>query len=101
MAFAMTVDFHPEATGELAESTEWYAGKSLVASRNFLVAVDVAIASISDDPKRFPYIDDRHQACSVATFPFQIVCRYDADRLIVIAVAHAKRRPGYWRDRLT
>lgn len=25
----------------------------------------------------------------------------DGDELIVIAIFHCKRRPGYWRDRLT
>ena len=86
MAFAMTVDFHPEATAELAESADWYAEHSSAASRNFLVAVDVAVASIVSDPKRFVHIDERHQACSVIKFPFQIVYRNDGHRIIVIAL---------------
>jgi plasmid stabilization system protein ParE len=95
----MQVDFHPEATAELSESAEWYAERSPSSSRNFLVAVDVAIASIVSDPKRFVKIDHRHQACSVINFPFQIVYRHEGSRVAVIAVAHAKRRPGYWRNR--
>ena len=55
----MQVDFHPDATAELSESAEWYAERSPTASRNFLVAVDVAIASIVGDPERFVHIDDR------------------------------------------
>ncbi|TWT81720.1 Plasmid stabilization system protein [Planctomycetes bacterium CA13] len=95
----MQVDFHPDATIELAESSDWYAERSSTAARNFLVAVDVAIASIVNDPKRFFHIDDRHQSCSVIKFPFQVVYRVIDDRIVVIAVAHAKRRPGYWRGR--
>ncbi|WP_236696741.1 type II toxin-antitoxin system RelE/ParE family toxin [Rhodopirellula islandica] len=92
---AMQVDFHPDATIELSDSAEWYAERSSRAARNFLVAVDVAVAPIMDDPKRFLSIDDRHQSCSVIKFPFQIVFRVNDDRIVVIAVAHAKRRPGY------
>ncbi len=95
----MRVDFHPDATAELSESANWYAERGPSAARNFLVAVDIAIASIAADPKRFMRIDDQHQSCGVIKFPFQIVYRYISNRIEVIAVAHAKRRPGYWRDR--
>jgi len=95
----MDVDFHPDATTELSESADWYAERSSRAARNFLVAVDVAISSIMDDPNRFVRIDDRHQSCSVIKFPFQIVYRVIDDRIVVVAVAHAKRPHQYWRNR--
>jgi len=95
----MLVDFHPEATEELTESVDWYADRSSVAGRSFLVAVDVAIVSILNATKRFPHIDDLQQSCSVIGFPFQNIFRHDAERIRIVAVAHAKRRPGYWRDR--
>jgi plasmid stabilization system protein ParE len=101
MAYAMQVDFHPEATTELSESSDWYAERSSRAARDFLVAVDVAIASIANDPQRFVHIDDRHKSCSVIKFPFQVVCRVVDDRIVVVAIAHAKRRPGYWRGLVT
>jgi len=95
----MQVDFHPEATTELDESADWYAKRSASAAQNFLVAVDIAIESIKNDPGRFAPIDGRHRGCSITKFPFQIVFRHDQSRILVIAIAHAKRRPGYWRDR--
>lgn len=33
-------------------------------------------------------------------FPYAVVFIDHADAIHVIAVAHHKRRPGYWRDRL-
>ena len=95
----MRISFHPEATAELEASAGWYAERSPRAARDFCVAVDVALTSIEADPKRFVRIDDRHRSCSVRKFPFQIIFRCGDDRIHVIAVAHAKRRPGYWRDR--
>ena len=97
----MVVDFHPEATTELAESADWYTEHSGVAAQDFLVAVDLVISSIVDDPARFAKIDEVHRSCSVARFPFQIVFRHDELRVVIVAVAHAKRRPGYWRSRST
>jgi hypothetical protein len=32
-------------------------------------------------------------------FPFSIVYSIQGDTLFVIAVAHASRRPGYWKRR--
>ena len=95
----MDVDFHPEARAELEESADWYAERSRVAAQDFLVAVDLVISSIVDDPVRFAKIDEVHRSCSVSRFPFQIVFRHDESRVVIIAVAHAKRRPGYWRQR--
>jgi len=95
----MQVEFHPDAKIELAESADWYAERSSRAAREFLVAIDIAIASIVDDPERFLHIDDRHQSCSVIKFPFQIVYRFNSNRIAVIAIAHVKRRPRYWQGR--
>jgi hypothetical protein len=36
----------------------------------------------------------------VSGFPYRVVYFVDGDLLTVVAVAHAKRRPGYWRDRV-
>ena len=37
----------------------------------------------------------------VAGFPYRLVYLVQATELVVIALAHQKRKPGYWRDRLS
>jgi hypothetical protein len=93
------VDFHPAATEELEISADWYAQRSLDAARGFAIEVDAALRKIETDPARFPHLDQRHQACGVSRYPFQIVFRNDGARVCVVAIAHAKRRPNYWRKR--
>ena len=93
------IDFHPEATEELEASTEWYMQRSETAARGFALAVEAALQKISDDPDRFPKAGRRYRACNLLNYPFQIVFRRAADRIFIVAVAHAKRRPGYWRGR--
>ena len=95
----MRVDFHPAATEELEISADWYAQRSLAAAGGFAMEVDAALKKIESDPIRFPRIDRRHQVCGVGRYPFQIVFRNDGANIYVLAVAHAKRRPNYWRDR--
>ena len=36
----------------------------------------------------------------VNDFPYRVVYFVEGDLLTIVAVAHAKRRPGYWRDRV-
>ena len=35
----------------------------------------------------------------LTNFPFIIYYRFDTNELVVLAVAHGKRRPGYWKQR--
>jgi plasmid stabilization system protein ParE len=93
------IDFHPEATQELADAAEWYLNRSPRAACDFAVEIKRALDKIRDDPRRFATIGTGFRACSVERFPFQVVFRTDPHRIFVIAVAHAKRRPGYWQSR--
>ncbi|HYW78635.1 MAG TPA: type II toxin-antitoxin system RelE/ParE family toxin [Thermoguttaceae bacterium] len=96
----MQIDFHPEAIAELQDSLDWYMERSVAAARGLVRAVDAAIDKVSKDPQRFPKVDRRHQACNLEGYPFQIVYRHEGEKIQVIAIVHAKRRPGYWRARV-
>jgi plasmid stabilization system protein ParE len=93
------IDFHPDATHELSEGADWYLEQSPSAAQHFAMAVERTLEKIASDPSRFAIVGKGTRACSVERFPFQIVFRSEPRRLYVIAVAHAKRRPGYWRNR--
>ncbi len=41
-----------------------------------------------------------HRECPVKKFPFRIVYRVVDDGVLIVAVANAKRRLGYWRNRV-
>lgn len=36
----------------------------------------------------------------VVGFPYRLVYLVQSTELVVVALAHEKRKPGYWRDRL-
>jgi hypothetical protein len=93
------IEFHPEAVAEFEASPDWFVESRPTADDEFCVAVDTCLEHIFVDPDRFAQIDDRHRASVIPRFPFQIVFRHDADRLIVLAIAHAEWHPGDWRNR--
>ena len=41
-----------------------------------------------------------HKATRLSIFPFDIVFEEFDDHIVIYAVAHTKRKPGYWRERL-
>lgn len=93
------VDYLPAARRDFDESFDWYAERSAAAAVHFVNAVDAALSVIAAHPERFAVVDAVHRECPVKRFPFRIVYRVAADRVIVVAIAHAKRRPGYWSSR--
>jgi plasmid stabilization system protein ParE len=93
------IEIHPLATAEMEKSTRWYAKRSQAASLGFVAAVAEGIGKISATPDRYEKIDRQFRGCSLTSYPFQLVYRFDSERIQVIAIAHAKRRPGYWKRR--
>ena len=95
-----SVEFHPGAQTDYDESFDWYAARSRQAAMLFATAVDESLGRIQRDPSLFHALDSQHRECLLKRCPFRIIFRIMGDRVIVIAVAHAKRRPGYWRNRV-
>ena len=68
---AGTAIFHRLAAREYRLARDWYTSRSAGVGKRFTAAVGDAIARIEQSP----------------------------ERILVVAVAHARRRPGYWRRR--
>ena len=95
----MDLRFHPAALAELRKSADFYKIRSPQAAQRFAMAIDEAIRAVDADPNLCARVGSRERACRVKKFPFQIIFRVSGDVLYVVAVAHAKRRPGYWNRR--
>lgn len=104
----MTVafDFHPEAQAEFAADVDWYDDREDGLGGRFAEAVRAAVEAAVDAPDawapwtgwdRVPVVRSK----GVSGFPYTIVYFVDGDMLTILAVAHAKRLPGYWSRRLS
>jgi len=94
------LQFHPEAEEEYLTSLAWYRERSLSAATNFQRQFQQAVSRIQKTPQRWPQYFGVCQRYILHQFPFSIVYRNFPSQILVLAVAHAHRRPGYWRDRI-
>ena len=92
--------FHPEAIEEAVRATRWYRNRSPRAAARFVAEVSQVIEKILAAPQRWPRGAGGTRRVNLPCFPFMVVYRESADTIQVLAVAHGRRRPGYWKDRL-
>ena len=95
----LPIDYLPGARSDFNESFDWYAERSAQAAQRFADAVDAALLRVAANPTQFAGADSVHRECPVKKFPFRIVYRLIDNWVLVVAIAHSKRRPGYWRNR--
>src|SRR6266487_776343 len=92
--------FFEEASDEAEEARRWYRERSEPAESAFLNELDHAIAVVVDAPSRWPEHIGGTRRYVFPTFPYSLVYFLENQAIHVVAVAHEKRRPGYWRNRL-
>jgi plasmid stabilization system protein ParE len=99
MAESKPYRVHPEVWLEIEAGDDWYLERSVDASAGFIVAVSEAFDTISLAPKRWPKHLHGTQRFVLHRFPFSIIYLDDSDVVSIVAVAHGKRKPGYWKTR--
>ncbi|MFY4728050.1 type II toxin-antitoxin system RelE/ParE family toxin [Nitrospira sp. BLG_2] len=95
----LPIVIHSEAVEEARAARLWYAERSQSAADSFLAELDHGIEAISESPERWPLFVHGTRRYLFNRFPFQIVYRVANERIEIVAVAHGRRRPGYWRSR--
>ena len=90
---------HPAALAEAETAERWYGERSESAATEFLAEIDRALSAITESPDRWPVYLASTRRFLLKRFPFAVVYR-DLDSYIhIVAVAHGRRRPGYWKAR--
>jgi toxin ParE1/3/4 len=93
--------FHPEARLELAQAIEYYRAISALLSREFYEEFKLVIQDVTEFPESARQVSDigvrRKQ---MSRFPYALFYVIDPDALYVVAVAHERRHPDYWKYRL-
>ena len=93
------------AAQELAEAAAWYEEESPGTGERLLGAFEAAVSLLREEP--LPLLAMTGEAGQLGAkrlllhrFPFDIIVVEEAEELVVIALAHQSRRPGYWLTRL-
>ena len=96
---ARAAELHPEAIEDIRGAYDWYASRNALAATAFLTEIENAIAAVVARPDVWPRHLHGTRRFLLRRFPYSIVYRTKPSNLEVIAVAHARRRPGFWRAR--
>ncbi len=92
--------FHPEASREYLQGIEYHAAISVELGERFDSEIRRLAGEVSRDPQRFIRFSPPARRALSREFPYSVVYLDEPDRVWIVAVMHAKRRPGYWRERL-
>ena len=91
--------FHPDAETEMIAAAAYYEAQQPELGRRFLAAVQDAINRILFNPRLYPVVDRDVRRCLTKTFPFGVLFRELPNKVVILAVMHLHREPGYWKNR--
>jgi plasmid stabilization system protein ParE len=94
-----SVRYHPEAAEEVQGAVDWYRQRSAEAATGFIAELDYALEQVTALPETWPEYIENTRRYVFRVYPYSLVYRLIGDDIVVVAVAHAKRKPGYWSSR--
>jgi len=94
------LSLHPGAEADLLEGFDWYSDRSPIAAEEFTTAVKDAGDLICKAPLAWPIFYGETRKYTLKHFPYKILYRIVGMQIEVIAVAHDRRRPNYWANRI-
>ncbi len=91
----------PPASEEFTEAVRWYEDKRVGLGGEFYDAVLHTVGLVREHPEIGVAVDGLylHRQFLVDGFPYKLIYRERTDDLYIVAIAHASRRPGFWKQR--
>ncbi len=95
-----SIIFDPVAETEFLESVKYYEDCQDGLGRRFRESIYLSLQKISKSPFTYRVIKSPFRRYLLQKFPHAIIYTIEPDHIRIIAVAHTKRKPGYWIDRI-
>jgi len=95
----LRVVFRRAARAEFDAAALWYEDRQAGLGTQFVSEINRVVDLVSNHPERFPtkYLEIR---CAQARrFPYSVFFRPEENRVVVMAVFHARRNPAVWQAR--
>lgn len=93
--------YHPEALAEYADAALYFEERAPGLGADFTIEVEDAIQQVTQSPDRWRCMDEDIRRFLVRRFPYGILYTVEGEYVLIVAVMHLSREPGYWRHRLT
>ncbi|MFX1238854.1 MAG: type II toxin-antitoxin system RelE/ParE family toxin [Promethearchaeota archaeon] len=96
------ITFILEAEEEMNYSAQYYNQQASGLGFDFLKEIEKSLLSIEENPERYPLCEINIHKFNVKRFPFSIfyVFEKELDKIVILAIAHQKRKPNYWKYRV-
>lgn len=95
----MTYEFHPEALAEYEAAARFYHRRQAGLELRFMASVERALEQLVATPTRWRLFEDDVRCHRVSVFPYAVLYTIESDYVLIVAVMHGRRAPGYWRAR--
>ena len=96
----MNVRFLTLAQQEIDEAVVWFNEQDDGKGVDFLDELDRVVRLVKSYPFASTKIERDIRRCLFARFPYSLIYGVEEQTIVVIAVAHSRRSPRYWIDRL-
>lgn len=96
----MNYEFHPEALIEFQQAAHYYEDRQTGLGERFTSCIENGIQKICEEPQRWRILREDVRRYLVHVFPYAILYSIESGYILIIAVMHCSREPGYWSHRL-
>ncbi len=99
------VEFHPEAAREVDAIIDWYERQRAGLGPEFFAQLGRDLQTLVENPRLSPpWPGEQARALGIRRllmerFPFALPYLVREELVVVLAIAHVRRRPGYWIER--
>jgi plasmid stabilization system protein ParE len=90
----------PAAEMDMLLATEWYETRAAGLGTDFLRAADVCFGLIQRMPQAYQLVARDVRRARLRRFPFSVYFLATSQRIVILAVLHARRDPREWQSRL-
>jgi hypothetical protein len=96
----MIVSSLPPATEELREAVAWYNAQRTGLGYEFVIEFEDTLDRITKLPTAWEKLSKNVRCCRLNRFPYGVLYTVRNDEILVVAVMHLHRKPGYWEGRV-
>ena len=91
---------HSQTQEEINEAFDWYFRRNPQAANVFLTEIGNSLQQIRSHPQLYSPFTKNTRRRILAGFPYSVIFQEKDETILIVAIAHAKRRAGYWRKRI-
>lgn len=96
-----SLDLHPKAEKEIEQAQRYYNKKRDGLGEEFLDELEITFQFMELHPKAGAFfLNTSFRKRTLNRFPYVVYYQEKGDTIWVVAVAHGKRKPGYWLSRI-